>query len=132
MLTVHLPHPAKALRPNTMRRCHWAPIANARAAARDAARTATWDAINTTPDTDISAINPPRSYSLIWYYKGKRPDADNCLASIKAYLDGCCDTLGIDDNILDVYFILRVHDKQKANTLDINFYTIYPTHPDVQ
>ena len=47
---------------------------------------------------------------MIWYFKGNKPDADNCLARCKAYLAGACKAMGIDDRPLDCAGIDRVHD----------------------
>ena len=125
-LSISLPHPPKQLRPNTMRRCHWAPIAAARATARTMARQATMEAVLAST-ADLFTFTP-RYYSIVWYYKGIRPDADNCLAACKAYLDGICDNLGINDRTLDVAHIIRHHDKAKAGTLTITFYDSYPAN----
>lgn len=118
-MTITLPHPAKALRPNIAVRMHWGAKATARAKARELARITTTDAI-TTQGIDLSAFIPT-GYTLTWYYKGIKPDADNCLAACKGYLDGICDTLHINDRDLDVYGIYRIHSKERANTLDLTF-----------
>lgn len=117
-LTVTLPHPAKALRPNIAVRMHWGAKANARAKARSEARNATQDALNT---AKLPPDFTPTGYTLTWYYKGVKPDADNCLAACKGYLDGICDTLGINDRDLDVHGIYRIHSKEQAKTLTLTF-----------
>lgn len=118
-LNISLPHPAKALRPNVAVRMHWGAKASARAKARELARITTADAIST-QGIDLAAFTPT-GYTLTWYYKGQKPDADNCLAACKGYLDGICDTIGINDRDLDVYGIYRIHSKEHANTLTLTF-----------
>lgn len=117
VLTVHLPLPQRSLRPNVMRRCHWAPVATARAKARTDALIATKAALSSLP---LSCS--PKTYGITWIYKGRRPDADNCLASCKSYLDGCCDAIGINDVDLDVLFVHRKHDCPNAGQLVISFF----------
>lgn len=63
----------------------------------------------------------PTHYRVIWFYKGNKPDADNCLARCKAYLDGACKALGIDDRTLDCAGIDRVHDLERAGQVEIVF-----------
>lgn len=63
----------------------------------------------------------PTHYRVIWFYKGNKPDADNCLARCKAYLDGACKALGIDDRTLDCAGIDRVHDLTRAGQVEIVF-----------
>lgn len=116
-LSITLPHPAKALRPNIAVRMHWGAKAAARAKARELARITTVDAIAAQKIDLIHFL--PTGYILEWNYKGSKPDADNCLAACKGYLDGICDTLKINDRDLDVYGIFRIHDKAKANTLTL-------------
>ena len=48
-------------------------------------------------------------------------DADNCLARCKAYLDGACKALGIDDRTLDCAGIERIHDLGRAGQVEIVF-----------
>lgn len=65
----------------------------------------------------------PAKYEVTWYYwGGTGPDADNALASCKAYLDGCCDALGVNDRELDCAGIHRVKDRAKEGTVLLRFY----------
>lgn len=68
----------------------------------------------------------PTHYRVIWYFKGNKPDADNCLARCKAYLDGACKAMGIDDRTLDCAGIDRVHDLAKAGQVKIVFERRFP------
>ena len=52
--------------------------------------------------------------------------ADNCLARCKAYLDGACKAMGIDDRTLDCAGIDRVHDLAKAGQVKIVFERRFP------
>lgn len=63
----------------------------------------------------------PTHYRVIWFFKGPKPDADNCLARCKAYLDGACKAMGIDDRTLDCAGIDRVHDLVHAGKVEIVF-----------
>lgn len=113
-ITVCLPHPAKELRPNG--RAHWAAKARAVKAARMEARLRVLSALGGEPlEWD------PARYDVTWFYKGACPDADNCLAACKAYLDGCCDALGVNDRALDCAGIHRVKDREQEGTVLIRF-----------
>lgn len=113
-LTVFLPHPPRELRPNG--RVHWAAKARAVKNARMLARCVT---LAQRSPSGLGFV--PRRYTLVWFFKGIAPDADNCLASCKAYLDGCCDALGIDDRGLECAGITRVHSKLYAGNLRLSF-----------
>lgn len=133
VLSVVLRHPVQALRPNG--RVHWAVKATAVRRARATARLLVLKALGeggcpassdlvqgrSTPRLRASET-PALRYEVRWFYKGACPDADNCLASCKAYLDGCADALGVDDRTLECAGIHRVHDKVKAGTVEIVFY----------
>lgn len=86
----------------------------AKSRARNIAWGRTYEALNGRKMT-------PTHYRVIWYFKGPRPDADNCLACCKAYLDGACKALGIDDRTLDCAGIDRVHDLARAGQVEIVF-----------
>lgn len=112
-LSIMLPHPPSALRPNG--RVHWAAKARAVKDARTLAKMVTLSMVMRT------VLFVPRSYALTWYYKGSAPDADNCLAACKAYLDGCCAAFKIDDRHLECTGIHRVHSKEYAGELELVF-----------
>lgn len=113
-LSVVLRHPVQALRPNG--RVHWAVKARAVRRARQKAL------VLTLAERSRGEVFRPVRYTVTWFYKGACPDADNCLASCKAYLDGCADALGVDDRTLECSGITRVHDKGRAGTVEIVFY----------
>lgn len=113
-VTVTLPHPAKELHPNA--RPHFMARARAKKAARQAAYFASLAALRDTMETLYNGYPlsfTPTHYYLRWSYWGNIPDEDNCLAACKAYLDGCCDALGINDKTLSSSGIARVHSKPK-------------------
>lgn len=116
-LTITLPHPAKALRPNG--RAHWAAKAAAVKKERRLAMLETLGRMSERPAWSMTHC--PQAYTVRWYYwLGVAPDADNALASCKAYLDGCCDALQINDRLLLCRGIERV--KDRATRVEIVFH----------
>jgi len=86
-----LPFPAKILWPNG--RGHWGEKARAVKSARQAAWAAALEA-------GAKSMPPASAYDIaITVYPKTRNaiDADNCVASLKSYLDGLADALGVDD-----------------------------------
>ena len=121
-LSVALVHPDKALRPNG--RAHWAVKRRAVRAARGKAR---FLMLKSRRDAEAAGALPegwmPGRYDVTWFFwGGTGPDADNALASCKAYLDGCCDALGVNARVLDCAGIYRVKDREQAGTVLIRFY----------
>ena len=93
-MTIILPWPDKALSPNS--RVHWSQKAKAVKAARYrgwAESVAAGYGISTFADYD------GKLHLWIDYYAKTRnyPDADNCLSSSKAYIDGIADALLVND-----------------------------------
>lgn len=89
--TVSLPWPPSELHPNA--RVHWAVRAKAAKRARnDAAWTAKALGLKTieADALDVTAIFAPPDR--------RRRDSDGMLSSIKNYLDGICDVVGVDDS----------------------------------
>ena len=125
-LTITLPHTPRCLSPNAK-----APLTQRGAivagykktAAKSRARNIAWG-------RTCEALNgrrmQPTHYRVIWFFKGPKPDADNCLARCKAYLDGACKAMGIDDRTLDCAGIDRVHDLAKAGQVKIVFERRFP------
>lgn len=114
-MIVTLNHPPQEVRPNA--RVHWARKAKLVKLCRSAAF---WTCKKAIKEQDFTL--KPKAYGLVWYYFGQKPDTDNCLASCKAYIDGCCDALKIDDNHLECCFISRLRDKEKRGKIEISFY----------
>lgn len=113
-LDICLPHPPRALRPNG--RAHWA----AKARRTKAAKFRAWLLVHNAVVDAVEPLHPVR-YVVTWYFKGAVPDADNCLASCKAYLDGAAQAFGVDDRAWECAGIHRVHDKARAGELVIHF-----------
>lgn len=89
---VDLPWPDRKLHPN-YRFSHWAPRAGAAKAAR---KTAAWSA-KAAGLRPIDAI--ALSVTAIFYPPDRRRrDLDGMLSSIKSYLDGIADVVGVDDS----------------------------------
>lgn len=120
-LTITLPHTPRCLSPNakvplTQR---GAIVENKKkVSAKQRARTMAWAV---TLEALQARKMTPTHYRVIWYYKGNKPDSDNCLAAGKAYLDGACKAMGIDDRTLDCAGIDRVHDLDRAGQVEIVF-----------
>lgn len=120
-LTITLPHTPRELSPNAK-----APLTQRGAqvagfkktAAKSRARQLAWAR---TREALKGQKLVPTHYRVIWYFKGNKPDADNCLARCKAYLDGACKAMGIDDRILDCAGIDRVSDLARAGQVEVVF-----------
>lgn len=113
-ITIELPLPANALRPNG--RAHWAVKMKAVKQARTLARAQMGAAIDTRRDIiGYDDECKPLGYGITWYYwRGVGPDTDNALASCKAYLDGCCDALGVNDRSLRCLEVLPIKECGEA------------------
>jgi crossover junction endodeoxyribonuclease RusA len=98
VLALTLPWPPKELNPNT-RHAHWAPLARAKGRYRHACATIALSQGARRMDAQKLSV------SLTFYPPDRRHrDADNCLASMKAGLDGLADVLGVDDSKWRVSF----------------------------
>lgn len=122
MLTVALARPGRVLSPNS--RAHWASKQRVVREARGRARLLM---LRSKRDAEAMCVLPegwkPERYDVTWFFwGGTGPDADNALASCKAYLDGCCDALGVNDRVLDCAGIHRVKDREQDGTVLIRFY----------
>lgn len=120
-LTITLPHTPHCLSPNAQ-----APLTQRGAQVAGFQKTAAKRRARTMAGAvTLEALGghkmQPTHYRVIWFYKGNKPDADNCLARCKAYLDGACKALGIDDRTLDCAGIDRVHDLERAGQVEIVF-----------
>lgn len=121
VLKVAMRHPAHALRPNG--RAHWAVRARAVREARGRARLVMVCRLRELQEACLLPEGwSPDRYVVRWFYKGRQPDADNCLAACKAYLDGCADALGLDDSALECACIERVRDFENTGTVELLFF----------
>jgi len=109
MISITLPLPAKELRPNS--RPHWTQRAKAVKSARQIAQVLTLaEGLQETAWTH---------YRIIYHWPTpiRRWDDDNCIAACKAYIDGICSALGIDDRTLS--FAGLVHDRSKPGQASV-------------
>ena len=96
---IHLQWPSRCLSPNG--RAHWKQVWQARAKQKQAARVCAW-AVGVrrdwcAPVTVSVTFRPPNA---------QRRDLDNCIASVKAALDGLSDACGVDDSKFILTFAL--------------------------
>lgn len=122
VLAVELARPGRVLSPNS--RSHWAARQRAVREARGRARLLMLRELR---EVEWMCLLPegwrPTRYDVTWFFwGGAGPDADNALACCKAYLDGCCDALGVNDRVLDCAGIHRVKDRVKDGRVLIRFY----------
>ena len=94
MVEVTLPWPPRALSPNS--RAHWRKLASVKALYRRACWALTRDAVGVDWPRPASG---PVTVALEFVPPDRRQrDLDNCVASLKAGLDGVADALQIDDH----------------------------------
>lgn len=62
----------------------------------------------------------PTHYRVVWFFKGPKPDADNCLARCKAYLDGACKARALTTDA-GLRRVDGVHDLAHAGKVEIVF-----------
>ncbi len=94
MIKLELPWPPRVLHPNA--RVHWAKKALSTKIARMAAACCAREAGIRAGDTDI-----PQALKVTAIFcppDNRRRDLDGMLSSIKSYLDGIADVLGVDDS----------------------------------
>lgn len=91
-MQIILPWPPRALNPNS-RHGHWATLARAKRAYRlDCALTARAQGLR---PVDCSRLR----VAVVFHPPDRRRrDLDNCIAALKAGLDGLADVLGVDDS----------------------------------
>lgn len=95
-VNITLPWPPSILSPNA--RTHWAVRARAVKAYRMACA---WQALEQTTSEQRQAMRPAdrlRVHVVFVPPDRRRRDADNCLAAVKAGLDGLADALGVNDH----------------------------------
>jgi len=91
-MTITLAIPHTTLSPNG--RGHWRTKAKHTKAHRNLAK------IEAKRVLDGKEAPAFEAYSIHYYWPGTHRDDDNAIASVKAYLDGICDALKIDDKTL--------------------------------
>jgi crossover junction endodeoxyribonuclease RusA len=95
MLILELPWPSRDLHPNS--RVHWARRARAAKRAREdagwTARAAGFRRIEANSVSVTAIFIPPDN---------RRRDSDGMLSSIKNYLDGISDVIGVDDSLWNI------------------------------
>lgn len=117
-MTVELPIPAKPLRPNS--RPHWAQRAKAVKYARMLAKARTLaEGLRESGWTHYRI-------TYFWPTPRRRWDDDNCIAACKAYLDGICSALGIDDRRLR--FAGLEHEREKRARVQIELWNSERSH----
>ncbi|MCD8071131.1 MAG: hypothetical protein LUE08_07105 [Akkermansiaceae bacterium] len=125
-ILIRLPHPGRVLSPNAhvpMSR-RGALVANAKKIyeKKDLRSRAYMLTLCELRKKDIMGAFQPKNYRINWYFKGTKPDADNCLARCKAAIDGACMAFGTDDRDLELAGVKRIHAlDDKAGTLEIVF-----------
>jgi|694.fasta_scaffold35019_12 hypothetical protein len=109
-MTLCLPLPPPDLRPNS--RPHWARKAKATKAAKALARLRTLEA-----GLPASA---PTHYRITYHWPTprRRWDDDNCIAACKAYLDGICAALRMDDREMTLAGL--VHDRSQPGKAGVS------------
>jgi len=91
-ITLDLPFPERALNPNNSSQFHW----GVRHRASQAAKEAGWWLAKESGHM----LDPEKKYrvDMVFYPPDRRKyDLDNMSASMKHYLDGMCQAMGIDD-----------------------------------
>ena len=100
MIEITLPWPAKELSPNS--RCHWREKAEATLDAKEQGCYAVLEIQTVWPiDADIQPSPFPDKFEACYKFHPpdrRKRDIDNCLAMMKAYQDGVCAAIGIDDS----------------------------------
>lgn len=125
IFTVVLPHTDVMLSPN--QNVPLAPKAAA-AANRERARkkkVARTFAYLTAKAQGVNGQTPrPDAYCIRWFYKGGRPDLDNLPTRCKAYLDGVCQALNMDDGDIEEMVVIRERSLKRAGEVMLSFGTI--------
>lgn len=124
-LFITCPHPPRSLRPNGR------PNRFAKAAARKQARfdghylaiAALRDAMATAPPGTYAGFTPTH-YSIVWYYWRAVSDKDNIVASMKSYLDGCADALGVNDKTWQIATVETRKYRARDKSVTIIFHEV--------
>lgn len=122
---ISLPHGNKVLSPNaSVPKTAKGVFAMARRKqkAKRTARTLAWAV---TLEALAGRKVKPNRYMFRWYYKyGEPPDDDNVVARCKAYLDGACLAMGINDRDLRLMGVERVKDLVRFREVELVFWRV--------
>lgn len=116
-ILVQLPWPDSKLSPNA--RGHWTATAKAKAAQRGYTHAVTQQVMQAHGLCKGHLERSPSAHVAIVFHApdNRRRDIDNCLASIKAALDGIADATGIDDGLWG--YEIRRGDVVRAGRVDV-------------
>ena len=107
----------RRLSPNASRHMHWATKKKAR---DDAQEAAALYARQSAYEHDVTGISAATYHIELGKAKGeKQKDADNLVASCKAYLDGIAAALGVDDRGWTLGTVTQVRDSEGTGYLSI-------------
>ena len=97
-LTVILPYPAYSLSPNG--RSHWRKVAAMREEAKFDGANCARVALDGQP-SPFAPTDTLRAWVTFCPPTKRRRDLDNVFSGTKAYMDGVCDALGVDDSRIE-------------------------------
>jgi len=119
IVNVSLPWPSSDTSPNA--RKHWTKVAEAKASQRATSFYLTHQAMreNCIKKTDLAQAKQAHVAIIFNAPDKRRRDIDNCLASIKAALDGIADATGIDDGLWS--YEIRRGDVVAGGAVDLTF-----------
>lgn len=100
---------------------HWRTIAKLKKTAKSTAKLMTLGTVGT-------ARPQPVGYSLAYHWPSTRRDDDNAIASCKAYLDGICEALAINDANLR-FQRLHHHANRACPRVEIIMHLTHPKPP---
>lgn len=118
-LVIDLPWPPRELHPNV--RVHWAKKAKV---AKRARSDAAWFALSSGVRThDFAGLDSLNVALVFLPPDNRRRDTDGMISSIKSYLDGIADVIGIDDSKW-VFTGIRRGDPQKPGVVRIEISSV--------
>lgn len=121
-ITISLPMPARAITPNAQRgQSRWGAIAKSRIIKdhRQTAMMAIREAMRCKPH-----CGQFKGYSYQHFFETMSfRDTDNANGGAKAYMDGSCDYLGVNDNIMEMVKVSTRQKDQNCPRIEITFYT---------
>ncbi len=121
ILKITMPHPSDVLSPNQGLGNRYA-VNAARKAAKEAARVKMLCELTTARAGDPDSRLKAEKLVIIWYHKGRGHDIDNAVAMCKAYVDGACKALGVDDGRFGILDARKVKSPNRAGEVDLVFH----------